>query len=81
MTSEFFVGGILAFCILFLICSSMYFKFGWFKRFFHDAMGWHTPDKNKEMTCDVVNVYAICKHCGKEIMQDSQGNWFTTGGD
>ena len=76
MTSEFVVSCILAFCILFLIFSFLYCKFGWFNRFFHNVLGWHMPDKNKKITCDGVNVYAVCKHCGKEIMQDSQGNWF-----
>lgn len=68
--------GFIAFMILFYGPVVLYFKFGWFKGFYHDILGWHRPDYNKGMTCDEVNTHAVCKHCGKEIMQDSQGNWF-----
>lgn len=47
-----------------------------FVRMYHDVMGWHLPDYSKGITRDSVNTCAVCKHCGKEIMQDSQGNWF-----
>jgi hypothetical protein len=53
----------------------LYFKFGFLKRYYHDMLGWHTPDESSQRF-DGVNEHAICKHCGKEIMQDSQGNWF-----
>jgi len=35
---------------------------------------WHKP--KEEITKDEVNTHSICKFCGKEIMQDSQGGWF-----
>ena len=38
---------------------------------YHDILGWHVP--NGEY---FNNGCSICKHCEKEIMQDSQGNWF-----
>ena len=47
-----------------------------FIKLYHDLMGWHLPDYKKDVTSDSVNTYAVCKHCGKEIMRDSQGNWF-----
>ncbi len=47
-----------------------------FVKLYHDLMGWHLPDYSKGVTSDSINTYAICKHCGKEIIQDSQGNWF-----
>ena len=53
----------------------LYFKLGWFKFFYHDILGWHTPD-DSPMRSDGLSTHAICKHCGKDIMQDSQGNWF-----
>ena len=68
--------------LLFIICLStlemilsiFYFKFGWFKWFYHDVMGWHVPNGNQGF--DGCSFTSICKHCGEEIMQDSQGNWF-----
>lgn len=41
-----------------------------------DILGWHKP-------CGIIHsdprgvIYeSKCKYCGREIMQDSQGNWF-----
>lgn len=53
----------------------LYFKVGWFKFFYHDFLGWHTPD-NGPRRFDGLSEHATCKYCGKDIMQDSQGNWF-----
>ena len=60
-----------------LVCISLailYQKFGLFKTFYHDVLKWHEPIGNWEF--DGCNVHSVCKHCGKEIMRDSQGNWF-----
>lgn len=57
--------------ILFFTPPVLYFKKNMFKTFYHDILGWHVP--NGEY---FNNGCSICKHCGKEIMQDSQGNWF-----
>ncbi len=49
---------------------------GWiFNRLYHNMLEWHLPDE-KPQEFDGCNTYAHCKFCGKEIMQDSQGNWF-----
>lgn len=42
--------------------------------FFHDIMGWHYPDDSSSF--DGCSVHSHCRYCKKEIMQDSQGNWF-----
>lgn len=68
--------GFIAFLILFYGPVVLYFKLGWFKCFYHDIMGWHRPDYNKDAWSDGLSLHATCKYCGKEIMQDSQGNWF-----
>lgn len=39
-------------------------------------MKWHTPDKEKGQYYLNLSLHASCKYCGKDIMQDSQGNWF-----
>lgn len=50
------------------------------KKICHDNLGWHEPDTNtehfKENDPLNVNLHATCKFCGKDIIQDSQGNWF-----
>ena len=46
-----------------------------FRRFYHDLMGWHLP-ADEPQGFDGCSFHAHCKFCGKEIMQDSQGNWF-----
>ena len=45
-----------------------------FKGFFHDILGWHLP--KSECGFDGCSITSTCKICDKEIMQDSQGNWF-----
>lgn len=46
-----------------------------FNRFYHNIMGWHLPS-DEPQGFDGCNIHAHCRFCGKEIMQDSQGNWF-----
>lgn len=55
--------------------SGLYFAFGFLRFYYHDILGWHTPD-NSPQRFDGCSVHATCKYCGKDIMQDSQGNWF-----
>lgn len=57
------------------IGAGLYFKFGWFKFYYHDLLGWHTPDDSPQWS-DGCSQHARCKHCGQDIIQDSQGNWF-----
>ena len=40
-------------------------------------MNWHRPKESEENSFDGCSEHNHCKFCGKEIMQDSQGNWFT----
>ena len=58
-----------AFLIIWYVPPILYFTLGWFKKWFHDVLKWHRPDMSIEED--------ICKYCGKKIMQDSQGNWFS----
>ena len=54
----------------------LYLWLGWFKFFFHNVMGWHKPKEDEEEGFDGCSFTSHCKYCGKEIMQDSQGNWY-----
>lgn len=54
---------------------ALYFKFGAFKFYYHDFLHWHRPD-GSPLRNDGLTDHSICKHCGKDIMRDSQGNWF-----
>ena len=57
------------------IASGLYFKFGFLKTFYHGMLGWHTPDDSEQYHVGC-SQHARCKYCGKDIMRDSQGNWF-----
>jgi len=39
------------------------------------VMGWHDGSGGKR-SFDGCSIHATCSRCGKEVMQDSQGNWF-----
>jgi len=39
------------------------------------TFGWHDGNSGK-ISSDGCSLHAICSKCGKEVMQDSQGNWF-----
>lgn len=66
--------GLVIFLTIIYLTAILYCRLGWFKFLFHDVMGWHVP--GGEETFDGYQFHAVCKYCGKEIMQDSQGNWF-----
>lgn len=66
---------LIAVIVIFIVASAIYLKTGLFKIFYHDVLGWHQPDNSPKWS-DGCSRHSICKHCGKEIMQDSQGNWF-----
>ena len=40
-----------------------------------DLLGWHNGNLGMR-THDGCSIHAHCSRCGKEVMQDSQGNWF-----
>lgn len=63
--------------ILIWVPGIVYLLTGHPKFIYHDILGWHEPDKNAKIWSDGCSSHCRCKHCGKEIMQDSQGNWFT----
>lgn len=42
----------------------------------HKFMGWHYVDKNAPRSFDGASMHCKCAGCGKDVMQDSQGNWF-----
>ena len=65
---------VFGFVLIFYVPIIFYEKFGWFKGFYHDVLGWHKPTDEREF--DGCSLQSKCKYCGKEIMQDSQGNWF-----
>lgn len=49
------------------------------ERFFHKHFGSHYPAKgtvNSDQFC--FQLSAKCKYCGKRLLRDSQGSWFTS---
>lgn len=75
ITTTVFVCIVVAALAWMYIGAGLYFVFGWLKFFYHDFLEWHRPDDSPERF-DGLSVHCRCKHCGKDIMQDSQGNWF-----
>ena len=77
--SEIIIGVLIAICVTWLVVlligGSIYWKFGIFKKFFHNVLEWHQPMRGIEGH-DGASFHATCKYCGKDIMMDSQGNWF-----
>ncbi len=71
--------------LLIILLSSMwitgviYILTGFGKWFYHDILEWHKP--SEESTFDGCSFNSTCRYCGKRIIQDSQGNWFTYEGD
>lgn len=49
-------------------------RIGLFRKICHDVLEWHEPDEKKSF--DGCSFHSRCKWCGREILQDSQGNWF-----
>lgn len=43
-------------------------------KLFCDKFGWHV--KPKDIKSDGCSMTGKCSRCGKDTMQDSQGNWF-----
>jgi hypothetical protein len=44
-----------------------------------DSFGWHNGNGQSVSTpsgFDGCSLHATCSKCGKEVMQDGQGNWF-----
>lgn len=75
ITPDIFVAMAFASVLLEIIGTKLYYNAGLFKFFYHDILGWHTPDGSTQYS-DGCSQHARCKYCGRDIMQDSQGNWF-----
>jgi hypothetical protein len=67
--------GLLTFSSLMLILFpiSLITRHKWFCR----ELSWHDgKDKSDDIDFDGCSFHAKCSKCGKEVMKDSQGNWF-----
>lgn len=43
-------------------------------KLFCNFLGWHLQPK--KVSCDGASLGGNCPRCNKEVLQDSQGNWF-----
>lgn len=59
-----------------VVMDGTYFGLGWFKFYCHGVMKLHIPDEST-LWFDGCSRHAVCAYCGKDILQDSQGNWFS----
>jgi len=62
--------------VLFFIGMIFYLRLGIFKTLYHDLLEWHEPAADAAQWSDGCSQHSTCKYCGKDIMMDSQGNWF-----
>ena len=76
ITADLFITILAASTVWMYVGAGLYFKFGLLKFWYHDWLGWCTPDDSQQWY-DGCSTHAKCKHCGRDIMQDSQGNWFS----
>ena len=44
------------------------------RKFLCNILDWHKPTY---MVVKGVNTHSYCRHCDREIVRDSQGNWFS----
>ena len=58
--------------IALLMIGDWIFKWEWTCRTF----GWHDGNGLANRTFDGCSMHSTCSKCDKEVMQDSQGNWF-----
>lgn len=77
ITTEVFLACVAAGFIWTYGAAALYFKTGFMKFYYHGLLKWHTPNEDETMWDDGLSVHCKCKYCGKDIMHDSQGNWFT----
>ena len=40
-----------------------------------EVLDWHKP--SDKIGFDGCSFTSVCKRCGRELLQDSQGNWFS----
>lgn len=59
-----------------IIMDGTYFGLGWFKFYCHDVLKWHIPNEDS-LWFDGCSRHGVCVYCEKDIIQDSQGNWFS----
>lgn len=60
--------------ILAEITSLLYFKFGWFKFYYHDILDWHIVGDSDPIIAEDGDVHFICEHCGEDITPDDCAN-------
>lgn len=53
----------------------LYDIFGFFKRFYHDIIGWHIPDESLTRFDNSGIRVSRCKYCGRDLVEDYKGNW------
>ena len=67
---------VLAFICLCLIGGLLNIYFDYFDFFYHDILRWHNG-KGGKIGFDGCSFTSTCSKCGKKVLQDSQGNWFS----
>lgn len=54
----------------------LYANYGWFRDFYHNVRGIHIPKDDTILVCRHGRErHAICKYCGKGIVERRHGEW------
>ena len=67
--------GIAILLFVLIVGAIFYLATGLNKWFYHDILEWHQPTEI-HVPYMGITFESRCKHCGKKIMRDSQGNWY-----
>lgn len=46
------------------------------RKFLHNVLGWASPNWEAPVFWDGANPQRVCKYCQKNILEDSNGDWF-----
>jgi hypothetical protein len=69
------IGILMILLCAFIVGLLLYDIFGFFKHFYHDILGWHTPDPAFTKYDESGIRVSRCKHCGCDLVEDYKGNW------
>jgi hypothetical protein len=68
--------------IFIIVVGVIFVSIGFYDRFFRfksrwfcDNLGWHDGNGSSHRF-DGCSLTSVCSRCGKQVLQDSQGNWF-----
>lgn len=53
-----------------------YFRFGWFKFYFHDILGWHVSADCDPIIAEDGQIHMACEYCDEDFVDDGHQDWY-----